>query len=371
MLRTLCCLVLTSTLASAQELAAITWTGDLVRIDPVTGAVLQSTSFFPMLNEVNSAARTPDGTWLVAADRGARLVELDPVTGVMGASIATSLDARGLAVNPITGVVYSIEISGELFTVDTSTGASRLVATVASGGWQSLAFTADGRLWAWSITQSQAQNGLWEIDPATGALLQHVQDPAGTIDAHQFLAPMPDGTFLTGNHALFRLDPITGVETFISSTNFDIRGADLIFDRVLGAEYCGPAATNSAGRSARMIVTGDPAAATNALILGCADLPPQSFGYFLTSDVMDFVAGPGGSQGNLCLGGGIGRLSNQIVNSGSAGWVATTLDLTQIPTPTGSVVATAGTTRHFSYWYRDANPGVTSNFADGRTITFD
>ena len=48
--------------AAAQDLAAVTWTGSLMRIDATTGTVLQTMSLFPTLNEVNSAARTPDGT---------------------------------------------------------------------------------------------------------------------------------------------------------------------------------------------------------------------------------------------------------------------------------------------------------------------
>ena len=172
-----------------------------------------------------------------------------------------------------------------------------------------------------------------EIDPVTGAQLQHIADPAGTIERHQFLAPMPDGRFLVGQDDLYVVDPATGVEALLASPGGDIRGADLILPRVLGTSFCGPAATNSTGGSASLAVTGDDLSSTNAVWLGCSGLPANSFGFFITSETTDFVANPGGSQGNLCLGGSIGRLSNQIVNSGSAGWVATSLDLTQVPHP--------------------------------------
>ena len=38
------------------------------------------------------------------------------------------------------------------------------------------------------------------------------------------------------------------------------------------------------------------------LWLTATDVPEDPFGYFLASQTQDFVANPGGSQGNLCLG---------------------------------------------------------------------
>jgi hypothetical protein len=86
-----------------------------------------------------------------------------------------------------------------------------------------------------------------------------------------------------------------------------------------------------------------------------------------------FTGNPGGSQGNLCLSGSIGRYvaTGQIKNSGSAGIFDLTLDLNQTPTPTGLVSVAAGETWNFQAWYRDAVGGsATSNFSDGLTISF-
>ncbi len=47
--------------------------------------------------------------------------------------------------------------------------------------------------------------------------------------------------------------------------------------------------------------------ANNDLTLAASQLPNSSFGFFLTSRSQGFVMGPGGSQGNLCVGGAIGR----------------------------------------------------------------
>ena len=86
-----------------------------------------------------------------------------------------------------------------------------------------------------------------------------------------------------------------------------------------------------------------------------------------------FVAGPGGSQGNLCLGGAIGRYvgPGQIQNSGAAGMISLPIDNQQVPQPTGFTTITSGQTWNFQLWNRDAVGGsATSNFTDGYEITF-
>jgi hypothetical protein len=41
-----------------------------------------------------------------------------------------------------------------------------------------------------------------------------------------------------------------------------------------------------------------------------------------------------------------------------------------IPLGTGPVAILPGETWNFQAWYRDLNPGTTSNFTDGISITF-
>ncbi len=142
---------------------------------------------------------------------------------------------------------------------------------------------------------------------------------------------------------------------------------------VIGTNYCGPAPANSTGNSAVMSATGSTAVSVNALTLVATDLPANSFGFFLASLTQGFVGNPGGSMGNLCLGGSIGRYvgPGQIQNSGSAQEISLLLDLTMTPTPTGLVSIAAGEVWNFQAWYRDAVGGVaTSNFTDGLEITF-
>ena len=140
-----------------------------------------------------------------------------------------------------------------------------------------------------------------------------------------------------------------------------------------GTSYCGPAVTNSSGAPAVISVTGTPLVSLNDFNLVCSSMPSNSFGFFLVSQSQGFVANPGGSQGNLCLGGAIGRYvgPGQILNSGSAGTITLPADLTMIPSPTGFIAAAPGDVFNFTTWFRDSSMGVaTSNFAQGVEVTF-
>lgn len=133
--------------------------------------------------------------------------------------------------------------------------------------------------------------------------------------------------------------------------------------------YCGPAVPNSAGLSARIGAGGSRVVADNSLSLTAYQMPAQKFGFFLTSETQGFVTQPPGSEGNLCLGGNIGRYAAQVVNSGPEGIFTIVIDLTDMPVNPPETVD-PGETWHFSAWYRDDNPGPTSNFTDGVSVTF-
>ena len=150
---------------------------------------------------------------------------------------------------------------------------------------------------------------------------------------------------------------------------------NLVLDGVgsIGTRYCSPGATNSTGSPSSISASGTVTVAENNLVLIAEDLPLNAFGFFLTSQSQGFVANPGGSDGNLCLGGSIGRYvgPGQIVNSGATGSFALPLDLTRTPTPTGLVAIAAGETWNFQAWHRDAVGGAaTSNFTDGLEVQF-
>ncbi|MCP3915983.1 MAG: hypothetical protein GY711_10545 [bacterium] len=134
-----------------------------------------------------------------------------------------------------------------------------------------------------------------------------------------------------------------------------------------GVNYCS-ATANSAGVAATIAATGSTSAAANDLTLTAVDLPPGQFGYFLGGQTEGFLS-PLGSQGFICLSGNIGRFSvpSQIIQ-GPAGSIQ--VDVSAIPVnPTQAVQP--GDTWNFQCWYRDNNPGPTSNFTDAVSVVFE
>ncbi len=136
----------------------------------------------------------------------------------------------------------------------------------------------------------------------------------------------------------------------------------------IGDNYCMTNA-NSTGATAEMRAFGSLTASDNNVMLEAISLPQNSIGFFITSLTQDLILNPGGSQGNLCLTGNIGRYSSFAMSSGSAGMISLQIDTTSMPT-FGNPPIFAGQSYNFQAWFRDANPNVTSNFSDGLEITF-
>ncbi|MEM9379509.1 MAG: hypothetical protein AAGB93_06110 [Planctomycetota bacterium] len=138
----------------------------------------------------------------------------------------------------------------------------------------------------------------------------------------------------------------------------------------LGTSYC-TANPNSTGHPGIQTVIGSAAVADRELTLVASRLPESSFGYFLASRTQGFVAGAGGSAGNLCLGGSVGRFTSSIFNTGTTGSAAVQANLSAFPTPTGAVAVQPGETWHFQAWHRDSSGGApTSNFTDAVSVPF-
>ncbi|MEM1448907.1 MAG: hypothetical protein AAGI22_07325 [Planctomycetota bacterium] len=139
----------------------------------------------------------------------------------------------------------------------------------------------------------------------------------------------------------------------------------------IGTSECGPAVSNSTGFPATLRARGSETAADNDVLLIAETLPANTSGYFLASTDAAFLPGAGGSSGNLCLGGSIGRYAGNVMNSGAAGAIQLQLDLTSVPQPMGSVAVMAGETWRFQAWFRDFTLFATSNFTPALAITFD
>lgn len=156
------------------------------------------------------------------------------------------------------------------------------------------------------------------------------------------------------------------VDSFVVYDNLVVEG-----DGGVGQSYC-LAVVNSTGATGTISGMGSILASANDITLVTGDLPNNSFGFFIVSSNQGFVMNPGGSTGNLCLSGAIGRYvgPGQIQNTGATDGFSLMLDLAAIPQPTGPVASVAGDTWNFQAWFRDSSAtGPTSNFTDGLEIT--
>ena len=108
----------------------------------------------------------------------------------------------------------------------------------------------------------------------------------------------------------------------------------------------------------------------NILAFRASSLPQGQWGYFLAAPTQAFIPFVGGSGGNLCLGPPLGRYASQVNSTGTLGELTLMVNVETIPTPGGPHHAQPGETWNFQAWYRDMNPGPTSNFTDAISVTW-
>lgn len=241
-----------------------------------------------------------------------------------------------------------------------------------AAGWMLLAsgdFTANGA----GINQ---QTAISFVSPAS--------IPAGTngfaIAAQGFNHSYTNGDGTNQNHVsadgVITLDLGSATNAAFTGTPFTPR----VWNGIIcsagpvspGTNYC-MAELNSTGSASSVVGSGSNSIAANDLSLEVVNLPMNAFAFFVTSQTQGFVPMPGGSSGNLCLSGNVGRYvgPGQIQNSGATGSVSLAIDNTLIPQPTGFVSGAVGETWNFQLWHRDSNMmGATSNFSDGYEVTF-
>ncbi|MCP3917295.1 MAG: hypothetical protein GY711_17250 [bacterium] len=179
------------------------------------------------------------------------------------------------------------------------------------------------------------------------------------------IAPTPDamGSAVAGGRAFFGGGWTGGPGLALqASDRVDIFNAGPIV-----MNYCGPAVPNSSGASATIRAeTGPPGP---VLLLVAENLPQNQLGIFLAGQTQGMLQPPL-SNGVVCLAGNIGRFNEpqQVGQSGAQGRFELDVDLSNIPVnPPTAVVP--GDTWHFQAWFRDLDPGPTSNFTDGVSVT--
>ena len=326
---------------------------------------------------------------------------LDPATSISDTGFGQSVD--------VDGDVVVVGSPGEPQFLSLAAGAAHVFARV-SGGWnrQGVLNASNPSTSAWfghavSVSGSRIAVGAPNQDSRGPGVNGN---PAGT-----------DGVFASGAAYLFELDGGVWSETdFIKSSNPGIgdgfgravalsgdllvvgaqwedssatgvngnqvgnsaadSGAAYVFDlRAPVANICGPANAHSGNVPATISMVGSPVVSQNDLRLVASSLPQGQFGFFLVSMGHGYIAFPGGSQGALCLGGAhpIGRFNRpgEILLSGGAGEFSLDVNLGNVPTNAGSVQITPGQTWYFQGWFRDQNPGSTSNFTDAVGVLFE
>lgn len=159
-----------------------------------------------------------------------------------------------------------------------------------------------------------------------------------------------------------RLAASSDGETIIVSGRIGSDNALFLVERSVGAPVMCPAAPNSTGVAGALDAIGSGFVAINDLTLRATSLPPQQFSLLVTSQNIGFTPNLGGSQGNLCLGIGIGRFNDLLGPTDASGEISFAVDLTALPTPNALVAASAGETWVFQAWHRDVVGGAqTSN----------
>lgn len=130
---------------------------------------------------------------------------------------------------------------------------------------------------------------------------------------------------------------------------------------------------NSTGQVATCWAAGSHFVLDDAITINSRRLPPNTFAFLLVGTQEAFIANPGGSAGNLCVGGLLGRYQDNILNTGSMGRLDFDIDLDAIPGPFGTYSAESGTPLFFQWWYRDVDlsaGGATSNFSKALRVNF-
>ncbi|MEM9803063.1 MAG: hypothetical protein AAGA20_22265 [Planctomycetota bacterium] len=160
---------------------------------------------------------------------------------------------------------------------------------------------------------------------------------------------------------------------FVWSSDGIVRGAlyeapGTTLTPILGHQYC-QATANSTGKPGWMMGFGTSSTLTSKELVA-HDLPAGAFGYLVVGSTSGLVS-PAGSEGDLCVGGALGRYIDQIQAATPDGTMSFNVDPQALPQTNGPIVVQPGENWHFQTWHRDAVNGVvTSNFTNALELSF-
>ena len=140
----------------------------------------------------------------------------------------------------------------------------------------------------------------------------------------------------------------------------------------IGVTYDCPSVPNSTGEIAEIRAEGSSSVFLNTLSLTALKLPPLQFGMFFVGPGSGVTGAVPNSQGALCISGSVGRFNGpgEIQQADTGGELDLVVNLNAVPGSSSTIAVAPGDTWRFQAWYRDSNPGGTSNFTSAVAVTF-
>jgi hypothetical protein len=228
----LLCLISAQQPASG-DLIGVGFLGEVVRINEMDGSVtIVNDTAVPRLN---SLARDSQGhLYATGGLLSNQILRIDPVTGmVLSSTTLSSSRFGGLAFSP-TGELFTTHIidvpgpgqNAQLATINPQSGAVTFLGQPLNlGGIGGLTFGPTGVLYAWNTGLNNDGFGLITL-AIDGSGYSDVNPLVGTSSAEiQSLEFAPDGTLYGARDRLFTIDPLTGASSSVGADHdWDIRG---------------------------------------------------------------------------------------------------------------------------------------------------
>ena len=356
-------------------------------IDPRNGSFGQ-VPVSGLLGAATGLDGDPGGKEVVIAGHQSGL-NSDLHVNVVNVDTATTVRTFTYPVGQITGVegvawdggskIYLVSQANEFVVIDALTGAETEFAGPAGGTFRDVVMNAAGTevytLHQAGVTTA-SQIGVYDVLGGTYTPVVVV----GSDSTHPRSATIDSAGILTVQRSGFNDLIMTGFSQFDMNTQTYLGITDCSISKssngiltdvspaMLGTQHCDPAELNSQGWPGRIAAMGSLSVTDNEFYIFGYDLPTSQFAYVLSAPALGFIANPGGSNGNLCLGINIGRHNSQIEFTSTNRSIRVPVDLTQMPSAMGPFAITAGTTRFFQIWHRESNGQ--SNFTDVVEVTF-
>lgn len=219
--------LMAGTHVQADRIIAVSWGGDAYTIDSLSGsgAFLGPTGSASL----NSMAKDRKNGFYYSTS-GGDLLRIDPVTGaatVVAAMSGGVNSVRGMAF--LNGRLYLLEDQGsadDLYTVDPNTGITNFIGATGRVSLQGLAASPSGRLYAWDLA-----DGLFTVNPATGTATD--VDPTTPGRDMQCLAFDCRGNLFGCRDELYRISTVDGSWGTVGSGGYtDVRGMEFTDPRV-------------------------------------------------------------------------------------------------------------------------------------------